>query len=163
MTAACIPLQYSNPFFFPSDRGVSEDAHALNTFVEEMLKDCSQSVINSADESLLELFNLLEECISENWDGYGALPINLDSVEEAERFIRALPRTVPEPEVDVDPDGEISLEWYLEPRKVFSVSIGKRNEITYAGLYGINKTYGREYFDNEIPKAVFDNLDRLFS
>lgn len=163
MTAACISLQYSNPFFFPSDRGVSDDARSLNSFVEKMLTDCSQSVINIAHESLQELSNLLEECATENWDGYGALPIDLNSFNEAERFVRALPRTVPEPEVAVDPDGEISLEWYLKPRKVFSVSIGKRNEITYAGLYGPNKTYGREYFDSEIPKAVFDNLDRLFS
>ncbi|MEA3421122.1 MAG: hypothetical protein U9Q97_05535 [Acidobacteriota bacterium] len=163
MTATCIPLQYNNPFFLPTDRGVSDDVQALNLFVEEMFEDCSQSVIISANESMQELYNLLEECSTENWDGYGAQPIDPDSFNEAERFIRALPTTISKPEVAVDPDGEISLEWYFEPRKVFSVSIGKRNEIKYAGLYGLNKTYGREYFDNEIPKAIFDNLDRLFS
>ncbi len=163
MTAACIPLQYNSPFFVPTDRGVSDDAQALNLFVEKMLEDCSQSVIIGANESLLELYNLWEKCVSENWDGYGAQPVDPNSFNEAERFIRALPTTVRKPEVAVDPDGEISLEWYLEARKVFSVSIGKRNEITYAGLYGLNKTYGREYFDDEIPKAIFDNLDRLFS
>jgi hypothetical protein len=128
-----------------------------------MLEDCSQSVVISVNESLQELYSLCGECISENWDGYGAQPVDPNSFNEAERFIRALPTTIPEPEIAVDPDGEISLEWYLEPRKVFSVSIGKRNEITYAGLYGLNKTYGREYFGDEIPKAVLDNLDRLFS
>ncbi len=163
MTAACIPLQYNRPFFFPTNRGVSDDVQALNLFVEEMFEDCSQSVIISANESLQELYNLWGECSSENWDGYGAQPVDPDSFNEAERFIRALPTTIREPEVAVDPDGEISLEWYFEPRKVFSVSIGKRNEITYAGLYGLNKTYGREYFDDEIPKAIFYNLDRLFS
>jgi len=163
MTAACIPLQYNSPFFLPTDRGVSDGVQALNLFVEEMFEDCSQSVIINANESLQELYNLLEECSTENWDGYGAQPVNPDSFNEAERFIRALPTTVSEPKVAVDPDGEISLEWYFEPRKVFSVSIGKRNEIKYAGLYGLNKTYGREYFDDEIPKAIFDNIDRLFS
>jgi len=163
MTTACIPLQYNNTFFVPRDRGVSDVARALNSFVKEMLEDCSQSVSISANKSLQELYDLLEECVSENWDGYGAQPIDPNSFNEAERFILSLPTTVRAPEVDVDPDGEISLEWYLEPRKVFSVSIGKRNEITYAGLYGLNKTYGREYFDDEIPKAVFDNIDRLFS
>ena len=163
MTTTCIPLQYNNPFFLPTDRGVSDDVQALNLFVEEMFEDCSQSVIISANESMQELYNLLEECSTENWDGYGAQPIDPDSFSEAERFIRALPTTISKPEVAVDPDGEISLEWYFEPRKVFSVSIGKRNEIKYAGLYGLNKTYGREYFDNEIPKAIFDNINRLFS
>ncbi len=163
MTAECIPLQFNSPFFLPTDRGVSDDVRALNLFVEEMFEDCSQSVIINANESLQELYNLWGECSSENWDGYGAQPVDPDSFNEAERFIRALPTTVREPEVAVDPDGEISLEWYFEPRKVFSVSIGKRNEIKYAGLYGLNKTYGREYFDDEIPKAIFDNFDRLFS
>ena len=163
MTAACIPLQYNSPFFLPTDRGVSDDVQALNLFVEKMFEDCSQSVIINANESLQELYNLLGECSTENWDGYGAQPVDPDSFNEAERFIRALPTTVSEPEVAVDPDGEISLEWYFEPRKVFSVSIGKRNEIKYAGLYGLNKTYGREFFDDEIPKAIFDNIERLFS
>ena len=163
MTTACIPSQYNSPFFIPTDRGVSDDAQALNLFFKKMLEDCSQSVVIGANASLQELYNLWGECISENWDGYGAQPVDPNSFNEAERFIRALPTTVREPEVAVDPDGEISLEWYFEPRKVFSVSIGKRNEITYAGLYGPNKTYGREYFDDEIPKAIFYNLDRLFS
>lgn len=163
MTATCIPLQYNNPFSLPADRGVSDDVRALNLFVKELFEDCSQSVIINANESIQELYNLLEECSTKNWDGYGAQPIDPDSFNEAERFIRALPTTISKPEVAVDPDGEISLEWYFEPRKVFSVSIGKRNEIKYAGLYGLNKTYGREYFDNEIPKAIFDNIDRLFS
>ncbi len=163
MTAECIPLQFNSPFFLPTDRGVSDDVRALNLFVEEMFEDCSQSVIINANQSLQELYNLWGECSSENWDGYGAQPVDPESFNEAERFIRALPTTVREPGVAVDPDGEISLEWYFEPRKVFSVSIGKRNEITYAGLYGLNKTYGREYFDDEIPKAIFDNFERLFS
>ena len=163
MTTACVPLIYNNTFFVLTDRGASDVAQALNSFVKEMLEDCSPSAIINANESLQELYNLLEECSTENWDGYGARPVDPDSFNEAERFIRALPTTVSEPEVAVDPDGEISLEWYFEPRKVFSVSIGKRNEIKYAGLYGFNKTYGREYFDDEIPKAIFDNIDRLFS
>ncbi len=163
MTAICIPVQYNNPFFVPTDRGVSDDAQAYKMLVKRMLGDCSQSVVINSDESLQNLYNLWEECANENWDGYGARPIDLNSFNEAKRFIRALPTTVPDPEVAVDPDGEISLEWYFEPRKVFSVSIGKRNEITYAGLYGLNKTYGREYFDDEIPKEIFHNLERLFS
>ncbi len=163
MTAACIPLQHVNPFFRTGDRGVSADAQALNALVENLLEDCSPSVIIGEGEVLQELFKLWEECSVENWDGFGAQPINLESFSEAERFIQALPTLVPKPELNLDPDGEISFEWYIEPRKVFSVSIGKRNEITFAGLFGPNKTYGREYFGDEIPKTVFDNIDRLFS
>ena len=58
MTTACIPLRYNNPFFIPTDRGASDDAQALNLLVEEMLEDCSQSVIISANESLQELYDV---------------------------------------------------------------------------------------------------------
>ncbi len=163
MTTLCVPMQYSNPFFLPTDRGVSNGARAHKMHVEKMLGDCSQSAVVNADEGLQSLLSIREECAAENWDGYGAQPMDPDSFNEAVRFVRALPTTIPDPDVSVDPDGEISIEWHLEPRRVFSVSIGMRNEITYAGLFGLNKTYGREYFGDEIPKEVFHNLDRLFS
>lgn len=163
MTAACIPIQHANPFFRPRDRGVSDDAKNLSSIVEELLEDCSPSVIIGGREVLQELFELWEECSVENWDGYGAQPIDPDSFYEAERFVLSLPTLVPKPEIHADPDGEVSFEWYIEPRKVFSVSIGRRNEVTFAGLFGTNKSNGREYFGDEIPKAIMDNLDRLFA
>ena len=163
MTTECISSQFFSPSFNLFDRGVSDDALALRKLKRFMLEDCSQSTIINAKKSLYDLYDLLFECTESNWDGYGALPVDLDSFNEASRFIQILPTTIQEPEVSVDPDGEISFEWYLTPKKVFSVSIGARNEITYAGLYGINKSYGREYFGDEIPKTILDNLDRLFS
>ena len=163
MTNACIPSPFFSPSFNRFDRGVSDGALALRELKSVMLEDCSQSAIINAKKSLYDLYDLLLQCAESNWDGYGALEVDLYSFNEASRFIQILPTTIPEPEVSVDPDGEMSFEWYLTPRKVFSVSIGARNEITYAGLYGINKSYGREYFGDEIPKAILDNLDRLFS
>jgi hypothetical protein len=163
MSAVCLPNRFQNPFFSLTSIGVSETAERLRKIFEDMLEDCSQSVIIGSElEIIQELNNLWEECSFENWDGYGAKPIDPDSFSEAERFIKALPTTAPRPEISADPDGEISIDWIIEPRKVFSVSIGRRNEITYAGLFGSNKTYGREYFGDEIPKAISDNLDRLF-
>lgn len=41
--------------------------------------------------------------------------INIDSVNRARQFIKALPIAIPFPEIAVDPDGEISFEWYHSP------------------------------------------------
>lgn len=163
MTTACVPIQFNNPFFTGIDRGVSESAKDLRTYEMDLLQDCSQSVLIGTKDSLFELQEVLEECSRPNWDGYGASPVDFESFFEADRFIQALPTSIPEPEVSVDPDGEISLEWHKEPMWVFSISIGARSEITYAGLFGLNKMNGREYFGDEIPKTIIDNLDRLFS
>ncbi len=163
MNAACIPIAYRNPFFLPTGRGVSETAEILDKIIEKMLKDCSPSVTIDKDALIQEFDDVFEECSVDNWDGYDAKAISIDSCREAIRFVRSLPTMIPLPEIAVDPDGEVALEWYEGPRKVFTVSIGSRNEITYAGLFGFNKVNGTECFYDEIPKAILDNLDRLFS
>ena len=163
MNAACIPIGYRNPFFLPTGRGVSETAEILDKIIEKMLKDCSPSVTIDKDALIQEFGDVFEECSVDNWDGYDAKAISIDSYREAIRFARSLPTMIPLPEIAVDPDGEVALEWYEGPRKVVTVSIGSRNEITYAGLFGFNKVNGTECFYDEIPKAILDNLDRLLS
>ena len=69
----------------------------------------------------------------------------------------------PAPEVAIDPDGEVSFEWYHGPRRVFSISIGSSDELTYAGIYGSSKARGVETFNFEIPRVVLDNLRRLLT
>ena len=163
MSTACIPMNFRNPFFPPIDTGVSETAAILKKTVEEILGDCSRSVTLDDQSMIRALSKTWEECSVDNWDGYGAKAISLDSYRNARLFVMTLPTTVPLPEVSVDPDGEVSFEWFREPRMVFSLSIGAHNEINYAGLFGHNKVNGKEHFYDEIPKAIFDNLDRLLS
>ena len=163
MSTACIPMNFRNPFFPPIDTGVSETAAILKKTVEEILGDCSRSVTLDDQSMMHALREAIEECSADNWDGYGAKAISLDSYRNARLFAMTLPTTVPLPEVSVDPDGEVSFEWFREPKMVFSLSIGAHNEINYAGLFGHNKVNGKEHFYDEIPKAIFDNLDRLLS
>ncbi|GAI04857.1 unnamed protein product, partial [marine sediment metagenome] len=46
----------------------------------------------------------------DDWDSYGARPIDAKSLLNATLFARLLPMTVPIPEIYVDPDGEIGFE-----------------------------------------------------
>jgi hypothetical protein len=103
------------------------------------------------DKALKMLKEIWEETREENWDGYGASPVSVLAFLNARAFLSNLPTTVPIPEITVEPDGEIAFEWYLQPRWVFSVSVGSNNELTYAGLFGRNKIHGTEYFENELP------------
>ena len=70
--------------------------------------------------------------------------------------------TVPNPEVDVDPDGEISLTWQKSPRRVFSISISGDGVLHYAGLYGYNKSHGSEYFADVIPGEIIRLIQRVY-
>jgi hypothetical protein len=148
-----------------SDRGVSEEAkviHALLTGVEDDLLN-SMSLGAAYREALFSLRRMMAESSLTNWDGYGARAINPVALAHAVRLLKTLPTTAPIPELGLDPDGEIAFEWHLGPRRVFSLSVGSNGQLSYAGLFGRSDTHGTEYFGDELPKAILDNLNRLFS
>ncbi|MDA2925100.1 hypothetical protein MYX65_10720 [Acidobacteria bacterium AH-259-L09] len=165
MTVAQLSIDRTS---FPSllrSGGVSEEADNIRQRLKKVLRDRLESI--TLGETYFEAFEALqdafEECSSENWDGYGAAEIDLIAYAHALEFLEALPTTLPAPDVAVEPDGEIAFEWYVRPRWVFSVSVGRDNELTYAGLFGRSKTHGTEYFADELPKTIIENLDRLLS
>jgi len=61
------------------------------------------------------LYAIFTESREAGWDGYGARAASYESYLEAKRFIEALPARCPVPEIAMDPDGEVSLEWYFAP------------------------------------------------
>ena len=153
-------------FFTPyTDRGVSDDAKVLRTRLNEVRDDMSktETLGRNYRETYRGLIHNINECSSQNWDGYGAKAVSLNSIYFAVQFLKSLPTTYPSPDVSVDPDGEIAFEWYKKPRYVLSVSIGKHGEFSYAGLFGRKKTYGTEYFGDGVPMVITTNIERLFS
>lgn len=100
----------------------------------------------------------------QNWDGYGAVPLSEAACEEAILFLKQLPMSIPSPEVVPNPDGDISLEWYLRKRSLFVVTFSGRRVISYAGIFGKGaKLHGTEVFVDSIPSPIIENLCRLFS
>ena len=149
---------------FPQNWGVSESANEIQRETEELQRNFSRSVTfgEHLSEMVERLFEARQEHAVDNWDGYGAKAIDEQSYQNAIRFILSLSPDIPAPEIGVEPDGEVVFEWYGGKRKVFSISMGSRNELTYAGLYGISKTYGVEHFYGSIPNTFLDNISRVF-
>ena len=158
----CYNIPSFNPF---GNRGLSDSAFNLHNQIKDILNnDLSIAVSKEAETELLEtLADIYEECKVENWDGYGASRIDENSYNESLRFIHFLPKTFPCPEIAIEPDGEVAFEWSSDKRKVFSVSIGGKGDLIYAGLFGINKTHGTEVFGDEFPKKIMDEIERVFS
>lgn len=110
------------------------------------------------------LYRIYRECSESDWDSYGATSISDRAFLEATKLIYLLPSDLPLPEVTPEPTGEIAFEWYRGKKHVFVVSVGGKSTILYAGLFGrFSKTYGAEYFFDELPRPVVDNVLRLFS
>ena len=137
-------------------RAVGPDAQKLRDEADRLRAHRSAAVSVGREIALEELRDAASDRQEANWDGYGAPPVLIDSYIIARKVIMALPSFVPNPAVDVDTDGEVSLEWHEAPRKTFSVSISKDGEMHYAGLFGYNKVYGTEYFADVIPKPILD-------
>ena len=92
--------------------------------------------------ALEELGEVWEECRNLGWDGYGALPVEQDTLRTAYMLIESLPIGFPRPSIGAEPDGQLTLEWRKTSRRVLSVSVDPDGYVHYAGLFGTNKRYG---------------------
>ncbi len=110
---------------------------------------------------LAELDGLAEECVRPNWDGYEAEPVIPESIEHARSLLRALPMGMAPPKLGVEPDGQVTLEWYASPRRVLSVSMSPDGDLHYAALIGPTRQFGTEPFFGEIPRAIVELIRRV--
>ena len=169
MRAECYPIKDFGlcPPIISINRGKSEDAQTIQKSLEEIWENlCTSESLGAPLRKILNsLAEIKEKCSIDNWDGYGAKAIDIRSFKEAERFIRALlPYEIPIPEANVDPDGEISFEWYEGPNRLFTISIGANGMFNYAGLFGnITKIHGAEYFGDALPKTILEYIQKVFS
>lgn len=95
------------------------------------------------------------------WDGYKAAPADPGAFIYALQFIEYLPTTTPLPEVAVDTDGDMAVEWDFGPRRVFSVRISRDGTLNYAGLVGHTSFHGTELLREGIPSAIAAGIDRV--
>ncbi len=164
MSTATLRTDCFSIWNFPSI-GFGPEVKALKRYYEEdIVGELKKTeTLGHLDEALQSLNEVFEECSEEGWDGYDALPITEDAYFEAVKLIKSLPLTAfPMPEVTPEPNGEIGLEWYRKERQVFVASVSGRNEIVYAGLLGVNKSHGTEYFGDSLPSVILENLKRLY-
>jgi hypothetical protein len=158
--------EFTSPFGASATFGVGEEASRVETYFTELQEHALGSVVlgKQKGDALDELYAAFSESCAPGWDGYDASSASYDSYLRAKRFIEALPANFPAPEVAVDPDGEVSLEWYCPTGRVFSVSIGVNDGLTYAGKFSPSrKTHGTEVFTSQIPQVILDNIRRVMA
>ncbi len=77
---------------------------------ETLFASCS--VLNHGKNITAAVKALSINYSSPGWDGYGAKPASELSIQYALRFVSRLRSTIEEPDVGIDADGEVTLEWY---------------------------------------------------
>ena len=102
------------------------------------------------------------DCHKPAWDGYGAEAVSLEAYRLAKFFIQSLPAGIPRPLLSADPDGCVTFEWQVSPRRLVLVSVHPDYRIDYAALFGGAKGYGTEPFFDKFPTGLSDLVRRVY-
>ena len=144
----------------------SQDIEHKYEVILEQFKKAESIGRNSEIEPIIdELTEIFNSCSHDNWDGYGANAISENTYLEAKKIINMLSSpflNVPLPEITPEPDGDIAFEWNDNYGRTFVFSIDDNQSITYAGIFGSNKTQGFEILGDFLPGTLIYNLRRLF-
>ncbi len=133
---------------------VSAEAQAVRKHACHILEgfEQSQALFGAKAEAISQLMALAAE-------EQTADPVAL---RVAEKFIRALPNTIPIPEFAIDPDGSISLDWIENRNRVFSLSVGANSRVAFAWLDGTDKGHAVARFDGQqIPERVVKGITSI--
>lgn len=95
--------------------------------------------------------------LQDNWDGYGAIRIDGDTIKNTKAALASILRAAPAPEIAPNPNGTISLEWETQ-RGTAHLEIGK----TRFGFY--LKPVGEQgsVFDGD-PRGALDGLGAVIA
>ena len=167
---AVVPIETSSTGY-PALQAVAGGSSAVSPEADEVRK-AAREVINAAERSqalfaekaavISQLWALATECEEEGWDGSGAAAIDLDAVVMAERFLRVLPNRIPIPELAVEPDGSISLDWIRSRNHLFSVSVGRGSRLAFAWLDGADTGHGVAGFDGQnVPPRIREGIEAV--
>ncbi len=103
---------------------------------------------------LPELEEVVAETSSPNWNGYGALPVTVQSLDEAKRFISMLPGSTPIPNISASPSGQVTLEWYRAPKQTLLISVNPSGKLHFSALVGNEESFGTREFLDRPPEDI---------
>jgi hypothetical protein len=107
-----------------------------------------------------ELWGLAQSHADAGWDGGEALPVDRHAIALAVAFVRALPDDGEMPEVAVDPDGAVSLDWMPSRHRMLSVSFaGNSDRLAYAWIDGTDRGSAVARFDRStVPMRLLQAI-----
>ena len=144
------------PFDMPKQPDDCSDEEPLR------LRSGAEGFENDKIQLYPEVYRVYHECSEQDWDSYDGMPISDKTFWEAVKLICLLPQDLPSPEVMPEPTGEIAFEWYKDRKHVFVISVGGKERISYAGLFGRHsQTHGVEYLPDRFPQSIINNIRRL--
>jgi hypothetical protein len=133
---------------------------------ETLTKKLSMLLSSEYEQFRLDLAEVKNSCSIANWDGYGALPLNKNSVLWAECFIHSFMGSyhpdLPFPELCPEPDGDLGMDWTINQHQL-ALSIDEKGLLSYAYIHPHNGRHGgsMKYDGQRIPNVIKDFFNRM--
>jgi len=108
--------------------------------------------------AVFELIDLFAETNNDSKE----LPVDPRAFARARDLLERLPNGFAVPEIGIDPDGEIALDWIRSNRTLVSVSVGAFGNLSYAAHLRDGTAHGEIKLRDGFPPALTDVLRRLF-
>ena len=144
--------------YLGSTLGASDEAGRVADLFSQHRRRAEEAVSLRFDvgQARRDLVELQEECSEPGWDGGVALPVDASSIAWANLLLDELPMDLPPPTIGADPDGQVTLEWYIRPDRVLSVSLDPRGLAHYAAVDGSRHRFGTEPVGRDLPRIIHD-------
>ena len=135
---------------------VSSEARAVQARAEAIVDrvERSDALFGSQTAAISKLWELVHSHAETGWDGGQALAVSREAIARGVAFIRALPQECDMPEVGVDPDGSVALDWVASRHRMLSVGIaGNSDRLAYAWIDGTDRGHAVARFDQSTVPA----------
>lgn len=137
------------------DDAISQEAIALRQTLDEAFTAQGSVVADRYDEISRRLWDAVHDAST------NGVEATSDSRCRALAVMQSMPSHIPLPDVVVESDGEIGLDWDFGRRHVLSISVGEGPMLRYAALISAEPVHGRVPFAGDFPGTLSFFLDRL--
>ncbi|MGH9392731.1 MAG: hypothetical protein ACRD1E_01050 [Terriglobales bacterium] len=108
-----------------------------------------------------DLDALRAEANHENWAGREGKAMARGAYLQARRLLQELVRTYPDPELTVDADGAVVMDWLLDRDHMLSLSVEESGRIVYAFHAGNVKGSRTDWYLDAVPSALATDLAKV--
>jgi hypothetical protein len=152
-------MDYIDPPALTQGSAVSDAASSLQRWLSPIVRSnaSAQSLRGREVEFQARLRIALDELVTDE----DQQPVTAAAVHIASRFVGVLPRSVSLPEVSIDPDGAISLDWMPSRTRAFSISVDDSGRLAYAWMDGSDRGHGVVRFEDSVPAPLRAQLIEL--
>jgi len=97
-----------------------------------------------------------EELLEDARQGFAVPIVHTLTRRWAQFFLRNLPTIAKDPDVGVDPNGDLTLEWYAGPDHVLSISIAPSGLVVYAYANARRRESGCDDIAHGLPANLLE-------